>query len=96
MEEAKERTSSKEFTDWIAYSNVEPFGYPMSNFRMGVPAAAVVNAIRASVPLQKGQRRPKAMAASDFYPQRARREPELTPEQKEHIRKKHAKRRSKK
>lgn len=63
---------------------------------MGVPAAAVVNAIRSSIPLQKGQRRPKPLQASSFYPEQKRREPDLTPEQKEHIRKKHAKRRSKK
>lgn len=64
----------------------------MDNYRMGVPTASIVNAVRSTIPMQKGQHRPKAKTAADFYPQRAKREPDLTPEQKEYIRKKHAKR----
>lgn len=84
--------SSAEFTRWIAYANVEPFGYPMDNYRMGVPAAALVNAVHATIPVAKGRRRPKPIKASDFYPQQAKQEPDLTPEQRAHIRKKQAKR----
>lgn len=84
--------SSTEFTDWIAYAGLEPFGYPMDNYRMGVPSAALVNSIRATIPLPRGKSRPKPVKPSDFYPQQARAEPELTPEQREHIRKKQAKR----
>lgn len=81
--------SSAEFTYWVKYAELEPFGYPMDNFRMGVPASAIVNAVHASIPLPKGRRRPKALKPSDFYPEAKRREPELTKEQKEHLRKKH-------
>jgi hypothetical protein len=83
--------SSAEFTQWIAYANIEPFGYPMDNYRMGVPAAALVNSIRSTVPMDKGKR-PKPVKASDFYPQQAKAGPDLTPEQREHIRKKQARR----
>lgn len=83
--------SSAEFTRWIAYAGLEPFGFPMDNYRMGAPAAAIVNAVHASIPLPKGKR-PKAMQASDLYPHSKKRDPELTPEQREHIRKKRAKR----
>lgn len=84
--------SSAEFTRWIAYANVEPFGYPMDNYRMGVPAAAIVNSIRSTIPMPKGKPRPKAVKASDFYPKQAKAQPDLTPEQRAHIRKKQAKR----
>jgi len=96
VEEMDERMSSAEFTRWIAYSNIEPFGYPMDNFRMGVPTSSIVNAIRSTIPMEKGKSRPKPMKPSDFYPQSKAREPELTAEQKAHIRKKQAKRRSNK
>lgn len=84
--------SSAEFTRWIAYSNIEPFGYPMDNYRMGVPASTIVNAIRAMVPLPKGKSRPKPIKPSDLYPEQPKARPELTKEQREHIRKKQAKR----
>ncbi|MBL8268056.1 hypothetical protein [Steroidobacter sp.] len=88
VEELDERISSAEFSQWIAYSNIEPFGYPMDNFRMGVPAAAFVNAIRSTVPVPKGRPRPKAIKASDFYPKQAKAEPDLTPEQRAYIERK--------
>lgn len=84
--------SAAEFTDWIAYANLEPFGYPMDNYRMGVPTAAVVSAVRSTIPVSKGRPRPKPIKASDFYPRQAKAEPDLTPEQRTFIRKKQAKR----
>jgi hypothetical protein len=87
--------SSAEFTRWIAYANLEPFGYPMDNYRMGVPSAAIVNTIRATVRMEKGKR-PKPVKASDFYPQQAKAEPDLTPEQRAHIKRKHANKRKSK
>lgn len=83
---------SSEFTKWIAYANLEPFGYPMVCYAMGVPTAAIVNTIRSTIPLPKGKPRPKQVKASDFYPKQAKAEPDLTPEQRAHIRKKQAKR----
>jgi hypothetical protein len=91
VERAQEEISSAEFTDWIAYANLEPFGYPMDLYRMGVPTAAIVNTIRSTIPMEKGKR-PKPVKASDFYPKQSKSEPDLTPEQRAHIRKKQAKR----
>lgn len=59
---------------------------------MGVPTAAIVNAVHASIPIEKGRRRSKAKQASDYYPQQKKPPPDLTLEQREHIRKKRAKR----
>lgn len=84
--------SSAEFTRWIAYANHEPFGYPVENYRMGTSTASVVNAVHASIPVAKGKRRPKAKQASEYYPKQKKPEPDLTTEQREHIRKKRAKR----
>ena len=78
----------------MAYADVEPFGYPMDNYRMGVPTSALMSAIYATVPIPKGKRRPRAPKPTDFYPGKEAREPELTAEQREHIRKKHGKRRN--
>lgn len=86
--------SSLEFSQWIAYAQQEPFGYPMENYRMGVPAAAIVGAIQSTIPMEKGKRRPKPPKASDFYPKQSKAEPPLTPDQKAYIRKKHGKRRN--
>ena len=88
--------SSAEFTRWIAYANIEPFGYPMDNYRMGVPAAAIVNTVRSTIPMPKGKPRPKQVKATDFYPKQAKSGPDLTPEQLAHIRKKHGNKRKSK
>jgi hypothetical protein len=92
VDRAQAEISSAEFAHWIAYANEEPFGYPMDNYRMGIPAAAIVNSIRATIPIPKGKPRPKQVKASDFYPQQEKTAPDLTPEQRAHIRKKQAKR----
>jgi hypothetical protein len=92
LEELQERMSSEEFTRWIAYNNIEPFGYPIERLDTGIIASQIVNAVHASIPMPKGRRRPKPLQPSDFIPQTAKkREPDLTPEQKAHIRKKRAK-----
>jgi hypothetical protein len=94
VEELDETISSAELTQWMAYAGIEPFGYPMDNYRMGVPAAAIVGSIQNTIPVEKGKRRPKPPKASDFYPSQPKAELQLTPEQKEHLRKKHGKRRN--
>lgn len=92
VEQAQDEISSAEFTDWIAYANEEPFGYPVDNFRMGMSTASLVNTIRSTIPKVKGKPRPKAAKPSDFYPAQKKAGPDLTPEQRTHIRKKQAKR----
>lgn len=81
--------SSAEFTLWQEYANREPFGYPMDNYRMGVPAATIANTINGTV---NWKRKPRSFKASDFYPEQGKPASDLTAEQKEHIRKKRAKR----
>jgi hypothetical protein len=90
--ELERRISSSELTRWIAYADIEPFGYPMDNYRMGVPASMIINAIRSTIPLPKGKSRPKALQPNDLYPTKSNAKPALTEEQREHIRKKQAKR----
>lgn len=91
VEELQDRMSSAEFTRWIAYANLEPFGYPMQNWRHGVSTAALVNTIRSTVPVAKGHPRPKAIKAEQFMPARKKQQ-ELTPQQAEHLKRKRARR----
>jgi hypothetical protein len=58
------RMSSAEFTDWIAYANLEPFGYDIENYRAGIIASTVANV----APRKRGSR---PLKPDDFYPQRA-------------------------
>jgi hypothetical protein len=83
--------TSAEFTRWIAYANLEPFGYPMDNWRHGVNTAAVVNVVRSTVPVGKGHARMKPIKAEAFMPARKKAD-ELTPKQAEHLRRKREKR----
>lgn len=80
--------SSAEFTQWIAYANQEPFGNPLEMWMHGVRASSIVNAIYSTVPTPKGHPRPKRLTPQDFYPMSKGREPDLTPEQREYIKKK--------
>lgn len=89
VEELQERISSAEFTLWKEYAAREPFGYPMDNYRMAVPAALLANTINGTV---NWKRKPRQWKASDLYPSEKQRSPELTKEQQEHLRKKRAKR----
>jgi hypothetical protein len=84
--------SSHEFGMWIAYAESEPFGYPMENYRMAVPASRIINAVNST----KGTRQ-KMVQPEDLYPSRKKAtEPTLTDEQAAFIEKKrkHGKRRN--
>jgi hypothetical protein len=74
--------------DWIAYSRIEPFGFEMENWRMGLLAATVAN----SVPRPRGS---KALKPEDFLPKTNVRASGLTSRQ-EHELKERAKRNRKK
>jgi hypothetical protein len=63
----------------------------MDNFRMGVPAALIANTINSTV---NWKRKPRQIKPSDLYPEQSKLPPDLTTEQREHIRKKHGKRRN--
>ena len=60
--------SSAEFIDWCAFYDLEPWGYHVDNWRMGMTCATVGNAAGRKKPLKP----------SDFYPKQPRK---LTPEQ---------------
>lgn len=53
--------SSKQLTDWIAYSLLEPFGSRREDARAGTIAATVVN-------MQKGKNA-QSVSANDFFPE---------------------------
>jgi hypothetical protein len=93
--ELQERMSSQEFSEWVAYSRIEPWGWEMDNWRAAMIAAEISNAIHRTIPLAKGAKRPKPLAPSDFYPvvRSSADQPQLSPSQAEYLRKKHAKRR---
>lgn len=77
--------TSAEFALWWDYAEREPFGYEVENYRAGVVAATVANV----APRKKGA---KPLKPSDFYPSSSV-DDGLTIEQRDHIRKKHGKRR---
>jgi hypothetical protein len=49
-----------EFVDWCAYYQIEPWGYEMDNWRMGVQAATTANAAGRKRPLKPADFMPKA------------------------------------
>lgn len=75
--------SSAEFTNWKAYADLEPFGFEMDNYRMGVPAAFISNTINGTV---NWKRKPKRWKGADLYPgKKFATAPDLTAEQRAHI-----------
>lgn len=77
--------SSREFAQWIAYFGLEPFGYEMENWRMGVIASTVVNCT------PRG-RHAKALKPADFFPTNTKRPAPLTVRQQRELAQRRAKR----
>ena len=63
VDELQRAMSSAEFVDWCAFYSLEPWGYEMQNWRMGVVAATTANAAGRKKPLKP----------TDFMPKPARR-----------------------
>lgn len=61
--ELQERMSSAEFTCWIAFYGLEPFGYDVEMWRMGMLASTTANA---AGPKKGG----KAWNPDDFIPKK--------------------------
>ncbi len=59
--ELQQRIDAREFTEWIAYWNVEPWGEERADLRAGIIAATVANC----APFRKSQR---PFAPSEFMP----------------------------
>jgi hypothetical protein len=81
--------SSKEFTDWQGYFAIEPYGYPIDEWRWGMLAANLCNAIRSTIPTKK---KLKPFKPSDFYPNQKPTD-DLTPAQRQYIERKRKKKR---
>jgi hypothetical protein len=45
VSEVQASINSVDFSEWCAFYAIEPFGYSIENYRAGVIAAAVVNAL---------------------------------------------------
>jgi hypothetical protein len=84
VEELQGRISSREFTDWQAYFAIEPHGHHIDEWRWGMLAASICNAVRSTIAVPAGARRPKLFKPSDFYPMQKRAD-DLTPEQRKYI-----------
>lgn len=61
VREAQQRIDAREFAEWIAYSNINPFGEWRGDLRMAITTATIANANRG-----KKVRRYKP---KDFMPQ---------------------------
>lgn len=62
--ELQERMSSAEFTAWLAFYELEPWGYDMDNWRAGMICASTANT---AGPKKGG----KAWSVADFVPRKA-------------------------
>ncbi len=64
VRETQQRISSREFTEWVAFYELEPWGYEVDNYRAGLICATVANAMRG--------KRGKRFSAADFMPKETR------------------------
>jgi hypothetical protein len=67
--EVQAAMSSAEFIDWCAFYQIEPWGYEIANWRMGVMGSTVAN---------YSGRLKKPVKPSDFMPRKSRK---LSPEE---------------
>jgi len=63
---AQQEISSAEFSQWIAYNNVEPFGESRADLRAGI-----ISSVMANIHRGKGQ---KSFTADEFMPEFGERE----------------------
>jgi hypothetical protein len=64
--ELEERMTSKEFSEWMAYFAIEPFGEDRADLRMGILASVMANLW--------GKRKGRAWRPQDFIPRFDRRD----------------------
>lgn len=92
--ECMARIGSYEFGLWKMHDKHDPIGNEFWNHHFGTNTAVVTNAIHATIPKALGHSRPKPYRSEDFYPVRKPSGDGLTDEQREHLKKKHAKKKS--
>lgn len=78
LQELDEADACDELVEWIAYSRIEPFGFHMDNWRMGVMASTTANV----APRPRGS---KALKPSDFAPSITGSDKGLTPRQEREL-----------
>lgn len=59
--------SGEQLQGWLAYFNIEPFGYDMQNYRSGIIAASILNSVR-------GKESDKVWSYKDFYIENTKRQ----------------------
>ena len=62
MAEAQRHISSREFAEWAAFYNLEPWGYEMDNWRTALITSMVANTAR------DPKKRPRPYMPDDFMP----------------------------
>ena len=60
VRELENRMSSRELSEWMAYSSIEPFGEYREDYRAGLIAATIANCA--------GAGKKKALQPTDFIP----------------------------
>ncbi|WP_042297113.1 phage tail assembly protein T [Paraburkholderia bannensis] len=75
---AQREIDSVEFAHWMAYYNIEPFGTPIENLRMGIVASTMAN-------IHRDPKRP-AFAPADFIPGGRKPDPVLFDDPKDQAR----------
>jgi hypothetical protein len=60
VDEWQAAMSSAEFMDWCAFYSLEPWGYEMENWRVGVVAATTANSAGRKKPLKPTDFMPKS------------------------------------
>lgn len=73
VSELGQRMSSHEFTEWMAFYDLEPFGDQRADLRQAMTTAAVHNTIQAQ------RKQPKWAKPQDFMPFEEKPEPTATP-----------------
>lgn len=62
VKQLKDTLTSREYEQWIAFYEVEPFGFDMQNARAGMVAATMAN-------IWKNEKNKKTYSWYDFFPQ---------------------------
>lgn len=79
VDELLARVSSRELSEWIAYSNLEPWGEKRADLRAGIVASTVANTAR------DRKKRGKPFSPAEFMPDFDAKEQKQTMEQQQEI-----------
>lgn len=63
VRQAQQEISSREFTEWIAYNRIEPFGEKRADIRSAIVASVIANVNRDK------KKKPSPFKTDDFMPE---------------------------